>query len=58
VAGDQFLVEPTRLAEIKLLVLAGKIQDISSMDQFSVKVNGNVVGVNLCNVTHIVLEKL
>lgn len=57
-AGDQFLVEPTRLAEIKLLVLAGKIQDISSMDQFSVKVNGNVVGVNLCNVTHIVLEKL
>jgi hypothetical protein len=57
IAGDWFVVEPTRIAEIKIRRLAGQVQDLSLLEQFSIKQDGNVVGVNLPYVTHIVLEK-
>jgi hypothetical protein len=55
VAGDWFEVTANEVESLK--VLAGQVQDVASLEQFSFKQNGNVVGINLPNVTHIVLEK-
>jgi hypothetical protein len=54
--GDWFTVE-TYAECTRLRVIAREVQDIAEMEQFSMMVDGNQVGLQLSNITYIMLEK-